>query len=50
VDTLARDIALAKVAAVTLLLQAHVEAVARVPSDVLTWIVARVPAWVQRLR
>jgi aminoglycoside phosphotransferase (APT) family kinase protein len=50
VDTLARDIALAKVAAVTLLLRAHVDAVARVPSDVLTWLVERVPAWVQRLR
>jgi aminoglycoside phosphotransferase (APT) family kinase protein len=49
-DTLARDIALAKVAAVTLLLRAHVDAVARLPSDVLTWLVAHVPGWVQRLR
>jgi hypothetical protein len=47
---LVRDIALAKVAAVTRLLRAHADAVARVPGDAIMWLVERVPVWVQRLR
>jgi hypothetical protein len=50
VDTLARDIALAKVAAVTMLLRAHADMVARVPGDAITWLVEHVPSWVQSLR
>jgi aminoglycoside phosphotransferase (APT) family kinase protein len=49
-DMLARDVALAKVAAVTMLLRAHADAVARVPTDYITWLVGRVPSWVQSLR
>ena len=49
-DTLARDIALAKVAAVTMLLRAHADAVARVPDDYIMWLIERIPSWVQSLR
>jgi hypothetical protein len=49
-DTLARDVALAKVAAVTMLLRAHADASARVPGDYITWLVASAPSWVQSLR
>jgi hypothetical protein len=50
VDTLARDIVLAKVAAVARLLGAHADAVARVPGDGIMWLVEHVPAWVRCLR
>jgi aminoglycoside phosphotransferase (APT) family kinase protein len=49
-DTLARDVALAKVAAVTMLLRAYADASARVPGDHITWLVASAPSWVQSLR
>jgi aminoglycoside phosphotransferase (APT) family kinase protein len=49
-DMLARDIALAKVAAVVMLLRAHADAVARIPGGYITWLVASVPSWIQSLR
>jgi hypothetical protein len=44
-DQLARDIALAKVATVVLLLQAHATGAARVPADVIDRLTATVPEW-----
>jgi aminoglycoside phosphotransferase (APT) family kinase protein len=46
-DALTRDVALAKLATVVMLLAAHAEGRARIPEDHIAWLVAAVPSWLQ---
>jgi hypothetical protein len=48
-DELARDVAVAKVATVVMLLSAHATNAARVPDHYIAWLLADVPPWLARL-
>jgi hypothetical protein len=48
-ETIARDIAVAKVGTVVMLLRAHADGAARVPAEHVAWLVEAVPGWVRSL-